>query len=129
MRDKIIYWSVVGISLLVILGLLYWVVQPLFWETRWEFYARVVIFLLGIIAFAILRMYNAVVSNTRFLIKVREVLKPLTTELTVMKTTLKKATGTVNKNTESHRPLIDSLKEFSESVQRTSRALKDNGKK
>ena len=76
MEDKfsnILIWIVVA---LVVIGLLFFIVQPLIWDgyDEWVFYARLFIVLFAISTFAQLRLYNAIVQNTRFAIKLREAL-------------------------------------------------------
>lgn len=76
MADKlsnILIWVVVA---LVVVGLLFFIVQPLIWDgyDEWVFYARLFIVLFTLSTFAQLRLYNAIVQNTRFAIKLREAL-------------------------------------------------------
>ena len=76
MADKfsnILIWVVVAI---VVIGLLFFIVQPLIWDGygEWVFYARLFIVLFALSTFAQLRLYNAIVQNTRFAIKLREAL-------------------------------------------------------
>lgn len=76
MADKlsnILIWVVVT---LVALGLLFFIFQPLIWSgyDEWVFYARLFIVLFAFSTFAQLRLYNAIVQNTRFAIKLREAL-------------------------------------------------------
>lgn len=76
MADKlsnILIWVVVT---LVVVGLLFFIAQPLIWDGygEWVFYARLFIVLFALSTFAQLRLYNAIVQNTRFAIKLREAL-------------------------------------------------------
>ena len=76
MADKfsnILIWVVFT---LVALGLLFFIIQPLIWSDydEWVFYARLFIVLFALSTFAQLRLYNAIVQNTRFAIKLREAL-------------------------------------------------------
>lgn len=71
--SNILIWVVV---ILVVVGLLFFIAQPLIWEGygEWVLYARIFIVLFALSTFAQLRLYNALVQNTRFAIKLREAL-------------------------------------------------------
>lgn len=56
----------------MIIGLTLLILWPLFVGERWEFYIRLFLALFAANTFANLRVYNATVQNTRFLIKLRE---------------------------------------------------------
>lgn len=76
MADKlsnILIWIVIA---LVAVGLIFFIVQPLVFDgyDDWVFYARLFIVLFALSTFAQLRLYNAIVQNTRFAIKLREAL-------------------------------------------------------
>ena len=76
MADKlsnILIWAVVT---LVVAGVLFFIIQPLILDGygEWVFYARLFIVLFALSTFAQLRLYNAIVQNTRFSIKLREAL-------------------------------------------------------
>lgn len=76
MADKfsnILIWVVLAH---VVVGLLFFIFQPLIWDGygEWVFYARLFIVLFAFSTFAQLRLYNAIVQNTRFSIKLREAL-------------------------------------------------------
>ncbi len=66
---------------LIILALIYFIfVDPFINETGFKenaFYIRLALLFVAIQTFAVLRMYNAVVGNTRFLIKLYQTLKTL----------------------------------------------------
>lgn len=73
--------KILGAVLLVLLlgvGVFLFLVHPLMGEMTIEkelvYYVRVFIVLMGMLVFACLRMYNATVANTRFLIKLRDAL-------------------------------------------------------
>lgn len=76
MADKlsnILIWVVA----ILVCGLLIFVLfQPLIFEgyADWVFYARAFLILFAFSTFAQLRLYNAIVQNTRFAIKLREAL-------------------------------------------------------
>lgn len=76
MADKfsnILIWVV---AILVCGLLIFGLLQPLIFEgyADWVFYVRAFLILFALITFAQLRLYNAIVQNTRFAIKLREAL-------------------------------------------------------
>lgn len=76
MADKFINILIWTLVTLVVIGLLFFVIQPIIWSdySEWVFYARLFIVLFALSTFAQLRLYNAIVQNTRFSIKLREAL-------------------------------------------------------
>lgn len=76
MEDKfsnILIWVV---AILVFGLLIFGLLQPLIFDgyAEWVFYARAFLVLFALSTFAQLRLYNAIVQNTRFAIKLREAL-------------------------------------------------------
>lgn len=63
------------VAILIGLGLLWLIAEPIIWWTdksEYRLYARVFLILFFVCTFAILRLYNSIVANTRFSIKLRE---------------------------------------------------------
>lgn len=71
-RDRIVGWLLIVALVICVLALLALVAWPLLDGNTHEFYIRLFLFLFTLLVFAVLRMYNAVVNNTRFSIKLRE---------------------------------------------------------
>ena len=97
MADKfsnILIWVVVT---LVTLGLLFFIIQPLIWSDydEWVFYARLFIVLFALSTFAQLRLYNAIVQNTRFAIKLREALLKFTQVVPALERSMKNLNSTM----------------------------------
>jgi hypothetical protein len=124
MGNRIIYWSLIGVIILIILGVIYWVVSPLINGGGIEFYLRVGILLLGVIAFGILRLYNAIVGNTRFLVKLREILRPLGNDIITLRAHIGTLGNKVSKSTESTRSLNDSIESLTELISKMEIARK-----
>nr|DAK08670.1 MAG TPA: hypothetical protein [Caudoviricetes sp.] len=69
-------WAIAG-AIAVALSVLTWVVLPYFEDKLFHFYCRVALLLLAICTFSLLRLYNAVVANSGYLIRVVGGLKEL----------------------------------------------------
>lgn len=92
MRNRIIN-VVIWLLLLVIVAAVVWfVVSPL---TKWSdksdihFYARLFLVLTAVNTFAVLRLYNSIVQNTRFLIKLRDAISKLNSVVPNVERTIK----------------------------------------
>ena len=132
MADKQFSWkSVVAIFVwaLLIVGvilLLLWVVYPFFSTLpEWHFYVRLALVFLFIITFGVLRLYNAIVGNTRFLIKLRETVGKIQNIIPGMEREMRNLTsalGTLRSGTVS---LQKTLKDNSEKVAAMDERLKE----
>lgn len=132
MADKQFSWkSVVAIFVwaLLIVGvilLLLWVVYPFFSTLpEWHFYVRLALVFLFIITFGVLRLYNAIVGNTRFLIKLRETVGKMQNTIPGMEREMRNLTsalGTLRSGTVS---LQKTLKDNSEKVAAMDERLKE----
>lgn len=76
MADKLSNTLIWVVAILVCGLLIFGLLQPLIFEgyADWVFYARAFLILFALSTFAQLRLYNAIVQNTRFAIKLREAL-------------------------------------------------------
>lgn len=76
MADKFINILIWVVAILVFGLLIFGLLQPLIFDeyAEWVFYARAFLVLFAFSTFAQLRLYNAIVQNTRFAIKLREAL-------------------------------------------------------
>lgn len=73
MSDKFINVVIWVVAILLLLGVLFFIIQPIVCDyPDWVVYARVFLVLYALSTFAQLRLYNAIVQNTRFAIKLRE---------------------------------------------------------
>lgn len=115
----ILLWVAIG---LVVVGILWLFIQPIIvWTDKSEFrlYCRTALLLLAVMVFGVLRLYNSVVQNTRFLVKTREVVSKLLTELPNLQRSLgmlgsktDSLKGTVNANTRVLSNLSDEAREI-----------------
>lgn len=115
----ILLWVAIG---LIVVGILWLFIQPIIvWTDKSEFrlYCRTALLLLAVMVFGVLRLYNSVVQNTRFLVKTREVVSKLLTELPNLQRSLgmlgsktDSLKGTVNANTRVLSNLSDEAREI-----------------
>ena len=132
MADKQFSWkSVVTVFVwaLLIVGvilLILWVVYPFFSILPdWHFYVRMSLVFLFIITFGVLRLYNAIVGNTRFLIKLRETVGKMQNAIPGMEREMRNLTsalGTLRSGTTS---LQKTLRDNSEKVASMDERLKE----
>lgn len=123
----ILLWVAIG---LIVVGILWLFIQPIIvWTDKSEFrlYCRTALLLLAIMVFGVLRLYNSIVQNTRFLVKTREILSRLLSELPNLQRSLgmlgskvDSLKGTVTNNTKTMTGLSDEAREILN-------ALKPNG--
>ena len=123
----ILLWVAIG---LIVVGILWLFIQPIIvWTDKSEFrlYCRTALLLLAVMVFGVLRLYNSVVQNTRFLVKTREILSRLLSELPNLQRSLgmlgskvDSLKGTVTNNTKTITGLSDEAREILN-------ALKSNG--
>lgn len=132
MADKQFSWkSVVTIFVwaLLILGvilLFLWVIYPLFSGlSEWYFYARLALVFMFVIAFGVLRLYNAVVGNTRFLIKLRETVGKMQNTIPGLEREMRNLTSSVGTLRSSTTFLQKTLKDGSEKMVSLDEHLKE----
>ena len=132
MADKQFSWkSVVAIFVwaLLIVGvilLLLWVVYPFFSTLpEWHFYVRLALVFLFIITFGVLRLYNAIVGNTRFLIKLRETVGKIQNIIPGMEREMRNLTSALGTLRSGAASLQKTLKDNSEKVAAMDERLKE----
>ena len=132
MADKQFSWkSVVAIFVwvLLIVGvilLLLWVVYPFFSTLpEWHFYVRLALVFLFIITFGVLRLYNAIVENTRFLIKLRETVGKMQNTIPGMEREMRNLTSALGTLRSGASSLQKTLKDNSEKVAAMDERLKE----
>lgn len=101
MADKIM--GIVGwIALFaIIIGAIFFIVQPIIWSedyADWVVYARAFLLLSLISTFAQLRLFNAIVKNSLFLIKLRDAVYKLTEKFPMLDKGLKTLNVTLTNN-------------------------------
>lgn len=66
-----------AICIAVALGILWFIVEPIIWWTQYSevrLYVRLFLLMFAVNTFAVLRLYNSIVQNTRFSIRLKEAL-------------------------------------------------------
>lgn len=124
MYKKFINVILLVLAGIIVLGTVFLVIFPAFTGDMVSFYVRLFLMLVLIQTFAILRLYNALVVNTRFSIKLRDVIsklsvtmvtlerpiKSLGSQLGVTKNTMEKLNSTTTKHSEILSDISDSIK-------------------
>lgn len=75
MVNKLVGFLVWTIFIVVIFGILWILVEPIIWWTQYSevrLCVRLFLIMFALNTFAVLRLYNSIVQNTRFSIKLRE---------------------------------------------------------
>ena len=107
MADK--FMGIIGwIALIVIvLATVFFIVEPIIWSqnyAEWVFYTRAFLLLFLISTFAQLRLFNAIVKNSLFLIKLRDAVYKSSND------TLRKSIDAQNEATEKLTDKIERIK-------------------
>lgn len=77
MVGKFIGYLMWAILIVVVLGVLWLIIEPIIWWTQYSevrLCVRLFLLMFAVSTFATLRLYNSIVQNTRFSIKLREAL-------------------------------------------------------
>lgn len=77
MANKFIDYLMWAALIAIVLGVLWLILEPIIWWTdksEMRLYIRVFLIMFAVSTFATLRLYNSIVQNTRFSIKLREAL-------------------------------------------------------
>lgn len=121
MGNKFIDYLTIAIIIFAVLAIVWFIVTPLIWWNESRFYLRIFLVMFGVQTFAILRLYNAIVQNTRFSLKLRESmikfsgvilgiersLKTLNNTMTNLRSSLESTKSELSDNTDK----LDKLKE------------------
>ena len=77
MVNKFIDYLIWAIFIAIVLGVLLLIIEPIIWWTQYSevrLCVRLFLLMFAVSTFATLRLYNSIVQNTRFSIKLREAL-------------------------------------------------------
>lgn len=110
------------ICVLLVLGVIWLIVAPIVWWTplsEWRLYIRIFLLMFAVSTFALLRLYNSIVQNTRFSIKLREAFGKFLTIVPALERAMKNlnsslgnarsATDTLTKRTSDNTDSIQEL--------------------
>lgn len=134
MADK--FMGIIGwITLIVIvLAAVFFIAEPIIWSqnyAEWVFYARAFLLLFLISTFAQLRLFNAIVKNSLFLIKLRDAVYKLTEKFPILDRGFKALNITLTNNKSSNdtlRKSIDAQNEATEKLTEKIEHIKFNSK-
>lgn len=98
--ENILIWGAITLALL---SLGWFLISPIVNHYLFErtfhseiiIYVRWAVFMLSVVAFAMLRLYNAIVGNTRFLIKLREAMLKVHKQINGLERELKNLSNSV----------------------------------
>lgn len=128
MFSKFINYVIWTALVAAVLGVVWFLVQPFVifsgLVSEWTFYVRLFIVLFAIQTFATLRLYNSIVQNTRFAIKLRESLLKFNQALPALERSLKNlnsSMGNIKSVVENARK---DIKDNTEEVQELSNKLR-----
>lgn len=77
MVNKFIDYLIWAIFIAIVIGVLWLILEPIIWWTQYSevrLCVRLFLLMFAVSTFATLRLYNSIVQNTRFSIKLREAL-------------------------------------------------------
>ena len=77
MVNKFIDYLIWAIFIAIVIGVLWLIIEPIIWWTQYSevrLCVRLFLLMFAVSTFATLRLYNSIVQNTRFSIKLREAL-------------------------------------------------------
>lgn len=127
MANRIIKYVILTVLIVMVLGMLWLIIEPIIWWTplsEARLYVRLFLIMFAVNTFAVLRLYNSIVQNTRFSLKLREVMtklqrlipsversvKSLETALNGLRSSTDKAVKEMRDNTEKVNTLNDKFK-------------------
>lgn len=122
-------WLTWTVIVLIGLGCLWLVAEPIVWWTdksELRIYIRVFLLMFAVGVFAVLRLYNSIVNNSRFIIKLHEAVRSLTTHLTALERTTKVTTNSMGGLKTAITSHEKATKENSEAVHHLSEKVKLN---
>lgn len=103
----IVIWTIIS---LLILGVIWFLISPFVMEGgKYEFYIRAFLLLAIVHTFSGLRLYNAIVANTRFSIKLREAVVKLQQSFPSLQRALHTFNGGLTSTKDSLRDVKKSL--------------------
>lgn len=130
MVNKFIDYLIWTIIIVIVFGVLWLIVEPIIWWTQYSevrLCVRLFLLMFAVSTFATLRLYNSIVQNTRFSIKLREALnkfagvvpgleramKNLNSSLGNVKASTDSLKKEVSDNTDKVEKLIDKINRLS----------------
>lgn len=121
MADKIM--GIVGwlVLVIIVIAAVFFVIQPIIWSENyedWVVYARAFLLLSLVSTFAQLRLFNAIVKNSLFLIKLRDAVYKLTEKFPILDRGFKALNITLTNNKSSSDSLKKTLDKQNEDTEK-----------
>ena len=113
MVNKFIDYLIWALLILIALGVVWLLLEPIIWWTEKSevrLYVRIFLIMFAVSTFATLRLYNSIVQNTRFSIKLREALLKFTAAVPGLERAMKNlnsSLGNVKASTDSLKKGVD----------------------
>lgn len=128
MFSKFIDYVIWAALIAVTLGVVWFLVQPFVAFSgiisEWTFYVRFFIVLFSIQTFATLRLYNSIVQNTRFAIKLREALLKFSQALPALERSLKNLNSSIGNIKSAVENARKDIKDNTEEIQELNNKLR-----
>lgn len=131
MSNKFTNYLIWAFIAIVLLGTVWWVIlQPIIWwnpESELRLYIRLFLLLFIVNTFAVLRLYNSIVQNTRFAIKLREVMVSFTKVIPGLERSMKNLNSTLGNVKSSAESLRKNVSDNTDAVEAlTEKIIKGN---
>ena len=130
MANKFIDYLIWAIFIVIVLGVLWLIIEPVIWWTQYSevrLCVRLFLIMFAVSTFATLRLYNSIVQNTRFSIKLREALMKFTSIVPGLERAMKNlnsSLGNVKASTDSLKKELsdntDKVEKLTEKINRLS---------
>lgn len=109
MGNKFIEYLMWALLIVALLGVVWLLIEPIIWWTplsEWRLCIRLFLLMFAVNTFATLRLYNSIVQNTRFSIKLREAFGKFTNAIPSLERAMKSLSNSLG----STKGSTDSLK-------------------
>lgn len=120
-------WITWVVLILVGLGGLWLILEPIVWWTdmsELRLYVRIFLLMFAVAVFAVLRIYNSIVNNTRFIFKLHELVRALQTTISSLERAAKSAVNATSSLRNTMNALEKSTSENSECLNGLSEKVK-----
>ena len=113
-------WAVVVLLFIALVSLIYWTIHGMYSAdllVRFESYLRIISISLVVVAFALLRLYNSQVANTRFIVKLREAIRKLELAMVPFERNLKTSSNAMDRNSTHLKGLSSTMDDLGSSIE------------
>lgn len=127
MVNKLINYLIWGIVIALVLAILWLLVEPIIWWTpksEMRLYIRIFLLMFAVGTFAVLRLYNSIVNNTRFSIKLREAFGKFFTTIPSLERAMKNLNSSLGNVRSSADAVKKGLSDNTDSVQELTKKIR-----